>query len=65
MSGYVTLIERYNKAMAANDLEALVQIEQCHELYGYPPEIVAIGLAAIDDGKDADKAIEDYMNGCC
>ena len=54
---------RYVRAMIDSDLDTLVRIEQKHDLYGYSPEIVTIGLKAIADGKDAHEAIEAYLAG--
>lgn len=55
--------ERYTRAMIDSDLAALVRIEQMHGLYGYPPEIVSVGLHAVAEGKDAHAAIDAYLEG--
>jgi hypothetical protein len=53
----------YIKAMIAGRDGECGRIEQAHGLYGYPPEIVSVGLAAVDEGRDASQAIDDYING--
>ena len=57
----MTLIERYTKAMIAGNDVACLSIEREYGLDGYPPELVSVGLNAIDQGLDALTAIEDYM----
>lgn len=57
-----TDLERYSKAMISGDFNTCVAIEQCHDLYGYPPEIVTVGLRAVADGQDPDLAIANYLN---
>jgi len=52
---------RYFQAMSRNDLTTLVAIEKRHDLYGYPPNIVSIGLAAFDAGEDVCEALDRYM----
>ena len=53
----------YIKAMiAGRDIEC-GRIEQEHGLYGYPPEIVSIGLNAVDEGRDPHAAIDAYVSG--
>lgn len=58
-----TDVQRYVRAMIDSDLDTLIRIEQEHGLFGYPPEIVTIGLRAIADGKDAHEAIDTYIAG--
>jgi len=48
----------YAEAMVRGDTDACLRIEQAHGLYGYPPELVSAGLAAIDQGGDAHRAID-------
>ncbi|WP_158664375.1 hypothetical protein [Cupriavidus metallidurans] len=55
--------ERYTRAMIDSDLTTLVRIEQKHNLYGYPPEIVSVGLHAVAEGKNAREAIDAYLAG--
>lgn len=55
--------QRYVRAMIDGDLTTLVLIERKHDLFGYPPEIVTIGLRAIADGKDAHEVIDAYIDG--
>jgi hypothetical protein len=49
-------------AMVAGQDRVCIAIEQEHGLFGYPPELVSVGLRAIDEGKDADEAIDAYIN---
>lgn len=53
--------KRYAEAMMANHLATLVAIEQEHGLYGYPPEVVSVGLAAFDRGEDVGRAVDRYL----
>jgi hypothetical protein len=55
--------ERYTKAMVRGDVDTCARIEQSHDLYGYPPALVSIGLAAAARGEDAAEAVEKYLNG--
>lgn len=57
-----TDLERYSKAMISGDFNTCVAIEQRHDLYGYPPEIVTVGLKAVADGQDMDLAIANHLN---
>lgn len=59
----MSILKQYTEAMIAGQHVRCAHIEQCHDMYGYPPEIVSIGLAAIDDGKDGHEAIDAYING--
>ena len=54
--------EVYVKAMLSDRFSECIEIEQRFDLYGYSPEIVCIGLNAIDDGEDPDEAIREYLN---
>lgn len=53
----------YAKAIRQGNFDACVAIEQRHGLYGYPPDLVSIGLSAIANGKDAHEAIEQHIYG--
>lgn len=53
--------KRYAEAMMANHLPTLVAIEQEHGLYGYPPEVVSVGLAAYDRGEEVGQAVDRYL----
>lgn len=53
----------YAQAMRAGDLDTCIRIEQRHDLFGYPPEIVSIGLAAFDRGESIEGAIYAYLDG--
>lgn len=60
----MSLLERYHKAMRSLDgAHTCYRIEQEHGLDGYPPELVSVGLRAIDDGDEPHQAIENYING--
>lgn len=54
--------KRYSAAMVAGQDHVCIAIEQEHGLFGYPPELVSVGLRAVDEGKDADEAIDAYVN---
>jgi len=54
--------EAYSKAMIRNDLNTCVAIEQRYGLYGYPPELVSVGLNAACEGKDPERAVADYID---
>jgi hypothetical protein len=64
MSNHEAIADRdaYSKAMIRNDLNTCVDIEQRYGLYGYPPELVSVGLNAACEGKDSDQAIADYID---
>lgn len=53
--------EVYFKAMIDGRIDICARIEQRHDLYGYPPELVTVGLKAVAEGKDAHEAIDAYM----
>lgn len=59
----MTDLEIYSKAMLRGDYDTCARIEDRHGMYGYPPELVTTGLAAIAEGKDGHKAIDAYING--
>lgn len=52
--------ELYVKAMVQGNLSRCIQIEQKYDLFGYPPELVCIGLSAAVEGKDVHQVIEAY-----
>jgi len=54
--------EDYIKYLTAGRTEKCIQIEDRYDLFGYPPELVSIGLTAIVEGKDAHTEIENYCN---
>lgn len=56
-------LESYAKAMIDNRIGECIAIEKRYELFGYPPELVCIGLRAAADGLDIDDAIEEHMQG--
>jgi hypothetical protein len=53
---------KYARAMIAGADKTCAAIERVHGLYGYPPELVSVGLKAFDEGRDAEQAVEDYIN---
>ena len=58
----MSLLQQYHKAMRSLDgMDRCIRIEQEAGLFGYPPELVSVGLKAIDEGKDADAEIAAYM----
>jgi len=57
-----THLQHYVAALRINDLDTLCAIELEHGLSGYPPEVVGVGLAAVDRGGDAQAAVEDYIS---
>jgi hypothetical protein len=54
---------RYLQAMLNGMTDTAIRIEQDHDLFGYPPEIVAIGLRAFDQGRNVQDAVAAYLNG--
>lgn len=56
-------LETYILAMRAGHIDACIQIEQRHGLFGYPPEVVTVGLSAIDSGEDVYAAVDAYLAG--
>jgi hypothetical protein len=51
------------KAMIAGQDWVCSRMEQDHDLYGYPPEIVSVGLKAFDEGRNVQDAVAEYLNG--
>lgn len=51
----------YGKAMVSGNTDAAIRIEKRWDLFGYPQEIVSIGLHAAADGKDHMQAVDEYM----
>lgn len=41
--------------------DAMCRIEREHGLYGYPPELVSVGLCAVDRGYCPEQAIAEYL----
>jgi hypothetical protein len=56
-------LERYTKAMVAGKTSLCISIEERHGLYGYPPDVVSVGLKAFDEGDDVDAAVDAYLRG--
>lgn len=57
----MTNMQRYNTAMIKCDHDMAWAIEREHGLNGYAPELVSVGLKAIDQGHEPHQAIEDYI----
>ena len=55
------LSEQYAAAMRLGNHELCFAIERRHALDGYPPELVSIGLLALEAGQDPYAAIERSM----
>ena len=55
--------ERYVKAMIKGDTALCVLLEELYGLYGYPPELVSIGIKAAESGEDPQEAILKYISG--
>lgn len=53
--------DAYAKAMISGDVDTCVEIEQKYDLFGYPPEIVSVGLNALANGLDQHDAINTYV----
>jgi hypothetical protein len=56
-----TASERYLKAMRNGDIDTCIAIEQVHDLFGYPPELVSVGLKAIESDFHPHIAIAEYV----
>ena len=54
-------VQRYTQAMCRGDLDACIRIEQRFDLYGYPPQIVGVGLQAVDEGRDHLAVVDSYL----
>ncbi len=61
----MALVQEYLKAMAECDSSHAYAIECDFGLDGYPPELVLVGLTAIDEGKYPFEAISEYTGGAC
>ena len=56
-------LDRYTRAMCAGQLSTCCAIEKKYGLYGYPPQIVSVGLRAADEGRSVDDAVDAYIKG--
>jgi len=54
----------YKTALAANNVDLCVQIEQRYGLDGYPPNIVMKILGLVVEGWDVGEAIDAILNSC-
>jgi hypothetical protein len=52
---------KYTNAMKRGDIDTCIAIEQRYSLFGYSPELVSVGLNALDSDIDPDFAIADYL----
>lgn len=59
----MTDAQRYVRAMIDGNYAVMSRIEQEHGLYGYPPEIVSVGLHAAAEGRDVAAAVDAYLAG--
>lgn len=56
-------LEKYNRCLFNGDCEGAYRIECKHGLDGFTPELVSIGLDAIENGFDPYKAIDEHLEG--
>lgn len=59
----MSVLSDYTKAMVAGYLTQCIAIEKRHDLYGYPPELVSVGLKAVDEGRNPGEAVDLYLEG--
>lgn len=52
---------RYAAAMISGHIDTCITIEKRNDLYGYPPQLVSIGLRAIEEGSDPLEAIDAFI----
>lgn len=57
----MSYIKTYTNAMLRGDTNTCVRIEENHGLYGYPPELVCVGLKAAYEGRDPHKDIAEVL----
>lgn len=57
-----TALKRYCEAMRGGDTDTCIAIEETYGLFGYTPELVSVGLRAIESDIDPHFAIHDYVN---
>lgn len=50
-------LERYTKAMLRGDYVTCAAIEQTHDIYGHPPEIVGLVLVGVDAAAQRDELL--------
>lgn len=53
----------YAQAMRRNDSETCCAIERRYDLFGWPPEVVSVGLSAAAAGQDVEAAVEAHLHG--
>jgi len=54
--------EQYWQAMVEGNTQRCYAIEKVYGLDGYTPELVSIGLVAIEKGIDPGEAIDKYLD---
>lgn len=57
----MTKAEAYAQAMSSGAIGACIRLEKENGLFGYPPELVSVGLRAVDEYRDPINAIEAYI----
>jgi hypothetical protein len=57
-----TALERYNNAMKRGDIDTCIAIEETYGLFGYTPELVSVGLRAIESDIDPHEAVHEYVS---
>lgn len=55
--------EQYAKALRDGDHARCIRIEEEAGLYGYPTELVSLGLVEIEAGRDPSAAINEKLEG--
>lgn len=56
-------LQKYHEHMRNGLIDACIAIELRYGLYGYPPELVSVGLKAVDDGFCPIAAIDTVIHG--
>lgn len=51
----------YTAAMISGHADTCIAIEKRNGLYGHPPQLVSIGLRAIEEGRDPHEAIDAFI----
>jgi len=51
----------YMEAMISGHADTCIAIEKRNGLYGHPPQLVSIGLRAIEEGRDPHEAIDAFI----
>jgi hypothetical protein len=56
-------MDTYFKSMMNGNIDKCCSIEDKYDLYGYPPEIVSVGLNAAFEGTCIYEAVDKYLLG--